>query len=151
MPASTYRWSGRPTSVPRIRSSRCRNRRCMRPSVTELLSTGQSAGSLGGRANASQHDAAAVLGRPIAGVIDLDCLISERKIGQRLATGRGAFHEILDFLQVPARPFLFEADILPAGLPVDLLSDVDGCEFFLAGLVRYHMRVRRNVGKQRAA
>ena len=65
--------------------------------------------------------------------------------------GRCAFHEILDFLQIAARPFLLEADVLPAGLAVDLLGDVDARELLLAGLVAHHVRVRRDVGEQRAA
>ena len=55
----------------------------------------------------------------------------------------GSLHEVLDLLQVSARPFLLEADILPAGLAVDLFGDVDAGELLLAGLVAHQVRVRR--------
>src|SRR6266536_3320879 len=73
----------------------------------------------------SQRDAAAFLGGPIAGVVDLDRLKGQREIGEWLPPGRGAFQEILDFLDVTARPFFLEADVLPSGFPVDLFGDVD--------------------------
>ena len=78
----------------------------------------------------SQRDSAPLFGGPIAGVVDLDGLEGQREIGQRLPPRRDAFHEVLDLLQVAARPFLLEADILPAGLAIDLFGDVDARRVF---------------------
>src|SRR6266568_7171486 len=104
MPANISRWFGRAISGRRTRFSRSRNRRSTPPR----------------RRGISQCDATALFGGPIAGVVDLDRLKGQREIRERLPAGRDAFHEILDFLQVTARPFFLEADVLPAGLPIDL-------------------------------
>src|SRR4249920_1488704 len=53
---------------------------------------------------------------PVAGVVHLDGLVGKLQARVRRAPLRDALHEILDLLQVAARPFLFEANVLPAGL-----------------------------------
>src|SRR6202790_2837894 len=68
----------------------------------------------GAREINSQRDAAALVGGPIAGVVDLDRLKGQRAIGERLPAGGDAFHEILDFLQISARPFFLNANVLQA-------------------------------------
>src|SRR5258706_5025972 len=90
----------------------------------------------------SQLHPPSVLCRPVPRVIHPDRLLRQREIGQWLPSRLGAFHEILDFLQIAARPFLFEADILPAGLPVDFIGDVDAGELLLAWLVANQVIVR---------
>ena len=55
----------------------------------------------------SQHDATALFGGAVAGIVDLDRLEREGKIREWLSPGRNAFHEILHFLQIAARPFFF--------------------------------------------
>ena len=99
----------------------------------------------------SQRDAAALFGGPIAGVVDLDGLERQREAGERLSSGRDTLHEVLDFLQVAAGPFLLETDILPAGFAIDLFGDVDARELLLRGLVAHQMCVRGDVGEQRTA
>ena len=63
------------------------------PSVGSLLTL-----SLTDATRRSQRNATAVFGGPIAGVVDLGRLNGQREIGERLPAGRGAFHEILNFL-----------------------------------------------------
>src|SRR5262249_17762735 len=55
-----------------------------------------------------QRNPAPLLRRPIAGILDLDCLKRQIEIGARLTAMEYALHEILDFLQIATRPFLFE-------------------------------------------
>src|SRR5260370_29605431 len=74
----------------------------------------------------SQRHSSSFFGGPIAGVVDLDGLERQREVRKRLPPGRDAFHEILDFLQVPAGPFFLQAEILPAGLSIDLFGDCNG-------------------------
>src|SRR5437016_14424156 len=148
MPANISRWFGLAISGRKTRFSRCRNRRSTPPSSASRASA---SGQAGCDARTSQRDATALLGGPIAGVVDLDRLKGQREIRKRLPSGRDAFHEILDFLQITARPFFLEADVLPAGLPIDLFGEIDAWERLLVGLVAHHVRVRRDVGEQRAA
>src|SRR5262245_46420141 len=97
-----------------------------------------------------QRDAAPFFGRPIAGVVDLRGLVGQAEIGARLPPDRHAFHEILDLLQVAARPLLFEADELPAGLAIDLLRDVDARQFLLVGQIARHVMVELDVLEPRS-
>src|SRR5258707_216265 len=78
-----------------------------------------------------QRDPTPVLGRPVAGVVDLRGFAGQIETGAGLPSDRHAFHEILDLLQVASRPLLFEADELPARLTIDLLRDVDSGQFLL--------------------
>jgi branched-chain amino acid transport system permease protein len=98
----------------------------------------------------SERHAAPLLGGPITGIVHLDRFKGQGQIGERLPAGRDTFHEILYLLLVAARPFLFEADILPPGLPIDLFGDIDARELLLAGLIAHHVGVWRNIGEQRA-
>ena len=98
-----------------------------------------------------QRDPPAFLGGPIAGVADLDGFGGQAQIGERLPAGRHAFHEVLNLLQVAARPLLFQANELPAGLAIDLLGDVNARELFLVGQIARQVVVGRDVGKQRSA
>ena len=65
------------------------------------------------------------LGGPIADILDLDRVAREIKICARLPSVGYTLHEILYFLQVASRPFLFQADELPASFTIDLFGDVD--------------------------
>src|SRR5229473_3388362 len=98
-----------------------------------------------------ERDAAAFLGRPVGGIVDLHGRVGEGGVGQRLAPERHAFHEILDLLEIAARPLLLEADELPARLAVDFLGDVDAVQFPLVGQVAHHVGVGGDVGEERAA
>src|SRR4051794_2455286 len=125
MPANIFRWFGQPISGRRTRFSRYRNRRSMPPRPRCSASRSSASGQAGCAARSSQRDATALFGGPIAGVVYLDRLKGQREIREWLPAGRDAFHEILDFLQIAARPFFLDADVLPAGLPIDLFRDVD--------------------------
>src|SRR5215831_9063330 len=83
----------------------------------------------------SQRDPPSLVGGPVAGILHLDGLMGEGEAGARRTACRDALHEILDLLEIAARPFLLEADELPAGLPIDLLGDVDVLELRLVGQV----------------
>src|SRR6266849_4793584 len=122
MPANMSRWFGRAISGRRTRFSRSRNRRSTPPRRRCSASRASASGQALCGARISQRDATALFGGPIAGVVDLDRLKGQREIRERLPAGRDAFHEILDFLQITARPFFLEADVLPAGLPIDLFG-----------------------------
>src|SRR5262252_9753824 len=129
---------------------------CMRDKVALAARTIDYLGGNRDRTHAAmtgklQRDPPAVFGGPVARVVDLDRLVGQRETGTRLPPERHGFHEVLDLLQVAARPFLLEADELPAGLPVDLLGDVDAADLRLVGQVAGEVVVRRDVGKQRAA
>src|SRR5882724_11603626 len=137
MPANISRWFGRAISGHRTRFSRSRNRRSTPPRYS--ASTASASGQAGCGARISQGDATALFGGPIAGVVDLDRLKGQREVRERLPAGRDAFHEILDFLQIAARPFFLEADVLPAGLPIDLFGEIDACKLLLVGLVAHHV------------
>src|SRR5262245_7937526 len=65
------------------------------------------------RTKGLQLDLPPLVGGPVAGVVHLDRLVGQRETRDRLALLRDAFHEILNLLQIAARPFLLEADILP--------------------------------------
>src|SRR5262245_24788103 len=97
-----------------------------------------------------QRDSPPFFGRPIAGIVDLRGLVGQAEIGARLPSDRRAFHEILYFLQVASRPFLFEADELPARLPIDLLRDVNARQFLLVGQIARHVIVGSDVREQRS-
>jgi len=56
-----------------------------------------------------QRNPAPLLRGPVAGILDFDGLARQIEIGARLTAMHHALHEILDFLQIATRPFLFEA------------------------------------------
>src|SRR4029079_9818034 len=95
------------------------------------------------RRSNSERDALAVFRGPIAGVVYLDRLIGEGEIREPLPTLRRTCHEVLDLLQVAARPFFLEADVLPAGFAIDFLGDVDGRKILLRGHVAHPAAVWR--------
>src|SRR5262249_58684017 len=92
-----------------------------------------------------QCDPPSLLGRKIGGIVELRGLIGQSEIGTRLPSDRHAFHEVLNLLQVAARPLLFEADELPARLPVDLLGYVNAHQFLLVGQIARHVVVGGDV------
>src|SRR3984885_3189913 len=99
----------------------------------------------------SQRNPTSLFGGPIAGVLDFGRLKGQRETGKRLPAGRDAFHEVLDLLQIAARPFFLETNVLPSGLSIHFFGDVDAGELLLAGLIAHHVRVGCNIRKQRAA
>src|SRR6516164_1050516 len=103
-------------------SLRASNRRAARKRRNDC---GRRQGSPTRKGCVLQRNPAPLLRGPVAGILDFDGLARQIEIGARLTSMHHALHEILDFLQIATRPFLFEAQELPSGFTVDLLGDVD--------------------------